>query len=154
MKRHPLPIQLRKEDFKPDPETMKSLLSIGVPIACQDGFIQVAFLIITMIGNMRGLTDAAAIGIVEKIISFLFMVPSALSQSLSAFAAQNIRAAKYGRAMQSLKISCITAVGYGALVVLLAWIAGAWMISLFIKDSQVVEAGAAYFRSYSFDTLG
>ncbi|WP_304683717.1 MATE family efflux transporter [Ileibacterium valens] len=154
LKRHPLPIQLRKEDFKPDPETMKSLLSIGVPIACQDGFIQVAFLIITMIGNMRGLTDAAAIGIVEKIISFLFMVPSALSQSLSAFAAQNIGAAKYGRAMQSLKISCITAVGYGALVVLLAWIAGAWMISLFIKDSQVVEAGAAYFRSYSFDTLG
>lgn len=32
----------------------------------QDGLIQVAFIIITIIANRRGLTDAAAVGIVEK----------------------------------------------------------------------------------------
>ena len=36
----------------------------------QDGLIQVAFIIITIIANRRGLTDAAAVGIVEKVISF------------------------------------------------------------------------------------
>ena len=38
--------------------------------------IQVAFIIITIIANRRGLSVAAAVGIVEKIISFLFLVPS------------------------------------------------------------------------------
>lgn len=33
---------------------------------------------------MRGLTDAAAVGIVEKIISFIFLVPSSMLLTVSA----------------------------------------------------------------------
>jgi len=61
-------------DLKPRCAVMGELLRIGVPIALQDGLIQVAFIIITIIANRRGLNDAAAVGIVEKIISFLFLV--------------------------------------------------------------------------------
>lgn len=61
-------IQIKKEDFK----IARSILKTGIPIALQDGFIQVAFLIITIIANSRGLNDAAAVGIVEKIIGMLF----------------------------------------------------------------------------------
>lgn len=154
LKKKPLPIRLKKEDFRPEHRILKNLLSIGVPIACQDGFIQVAFLLITMIGNMRGLTDSAAIGIVEKIISFLFIVPSAISQSLSAFAAQNVGAAKYRRASEALKISCFTGAVYGVLVVFSAWFAGKALIGLFIHDPAVIAAGETYFRSYSFDAIG
>ena len=57
---------------------MGRILRIGFPIAMQDGLIQVAFIIITIIANRRGLSDAAAVGIVEKIISFLFLVPSSM----------------------------------------------------------------------------
>ncbi|MEI3279338.1 MAG: hypothetical protein V8R46_00255 [Eubacterium ramulus] len=55
---------------------MGQIARIGIPIALQDGLIQVAFIVITIIANRRGLSDAAAVGIVEKIISFLFLVPS------------------------------------------------------------------------------
>ena len=47
---------------------MGQILKIGVPVALQDGFIQIAFIVITVIANQRGLNDAAAVGIVEKII--------------------------------------------------------------------------------------
>lgn len=57
---------------------------IGNTVMLQDGFIQVSFMIITIIANQRGLTDAAAVGIVEKIISFLFLVPSSLLSTVSA----------------------------------------------------------------------
>ena len=50
----------------------------------QDGFIQVSFILITVIANRRGLTDAAAVGIVEKIISFLFLIPSSMLSTVSA----------------------------------------------------------------------
>jgi len=58
---------------------MKPILSVGIPVAVQDGFIQIAFTLITVIANRRELNDAAAVGIVEKIISFLFLVPSTIA---------------------------------------------------------------------------
>ena len=58
-------ISIKKSDFVPNRETMGRILRIGFPIAMQDGLIQVAFIIITIIANRRGLSDAAAVGIVE-----------------------------------------------------------------------------------------
>ena len=40
---------------------MGKILGIGIPIEFQDGLIQVAFIIITIIANQRGLNDAAAV---------------------------------------------------------------------------------------------
>ena len=77
-------IRLSKSDFCPRKATMKDILSIGLPVAAQDGFIQVSFMLITIMANQRGLTDAAAVGIVEKIISFLFLVPSSMLSTVSA----------------------------------------------------------------------
>ena len=52
---------------------MTQILKIGIPVAVQDGCIQVAFIVITIIANHRGLNDAAAVGIVEKVISAVFL---------------------------------------------------------------------------------
>ena len=82
---------------------MGKILGIGIPIAFQDGLIQVAFIIITIIANQRGLNDAAAVGIVEKVISFLFLVPSSMLSTVSALGAQNIGAGKPDRAIQTLR---------------------------------------------------
>ena len=41
---------------------MGQILKIGFPVAVQDGCIQIAFLLITVIANHRGLDDAAAVG--------------------------------------------------------------------------------------------
>ena len=46
-------------DFRPQREVLGQILRIGVPIAVQDGFIQISFIVITVIANRRGLTDAA-----------------------------------------------------------------------------------------------
>ena len=77
-------ISVRRADFRPQRAVMGKLLQIGVPVALQDGFIQVSFVIITIIANRRGLTDAAAVGIVEKIIGFLFLIPSSMLSTVSA----------------------------------------------------------------------
>ena len=83
-----------------------------MPVALQDGFIQIAFLVITIIANRRGLNQAAAVGIVEKIISFLFLVPSSMLSSVSALAAQNIGAGKHDRARETLHYALLIAGGF------------------------------------------
>lgn len=96
-------ISVRKTDFRPNKPVISRIFSIGLPVALQDGLIQVSFIIITIIANRRGLTDAAAVGIVEKIISFLFLIPSSMLSTVSALGAQNIGAGKKERAVQTLR---------------------------------------------------
>ena len=80
-------IHVKRSDLRPQPEVLGSILKIGVPVAVQDGCIQVAFMFITVIANHRGLVDAAAVGLVEKMISFLFIVPSSTGATVSALTA-------------------------------------------------------------------
>lgn len=96
-------ISVRKTDFRPNKPVISRIFSIGLPVALQDGLIQVSFIIITIIANRRGLTDAAAVGIVEKIISFLFLIPSSMLSTVSALGAQNIGVGKKERAVQTLR---------------------------------------------------
>lgn len=59
-------IHIKKEDLHLQSQVFKHILKVGFPVAIQDGCVQIAFMIITIIANSRGLNDAAAVGIVEK----------------------------------------------------------------------------------------
>ena len=101
MGRCDLGFQVTKKDFGFQREMASDILKVGMPIALQDGLIQIAFIVITVIANSRGLIDSASVGIVEKIISFMFLVPSAFLSAISAITAQNMGAGKPGRARQT-----------------------------------------------------
>ena len=146
-------ISVKKEDFRPDRVTMGQVLKIGIPIAAQDGFIQVAFIIITIIANRRGLSAAAAVGIVEKIISFLFLVPSSMLSTVSALGAQNMGAGKYERADQILRYAMGIAVGFGLFVSLLIQVTAETAVGLFTTDAAVILLGAQYIRGYIWDCI-
>ena len=83
-------IIVKKEHFHLHKPTIVSILKIGFPICIQDGLIQISFIIITVIANSRGVHIAASVGVVEKIIGFLFLVPSSMLSSISAICAQCI----------------------------------------------------------------
>lgn len=146
-------ISVKRADFRPERVTMGQVLKIGVPIAAQDGFIQVAFIIITIIANRRGLSVAAAVGIVEKIISFLFLVPSSMLSTVSALGAQNMGAGKYERADQILRYAMGIAVGFGLIVSLLIQIIAGPVVGLFTTDVAVILLGAQYIRGYIWDCI-
>ena len=151
-------ISLSKADFKPSRRVMRSILHVGIPITVQDGLIQVAFIIITIIANRRGLNDAAAVGIVEKVISFIFLVPSSMLSTVSALGAQNIGAGKPERAVQTLRYAIMLAVGFGLCVAILVQFTSESIVALFTDASTesgaaVVTLGGQYIRGYIWDCL-
>lgn len=153
LKRRDLGFQVARRDIRADRETVSQILKVGGPIACQDGLIQVAFIVITVIANSRGLVASAAVGIVEKLIGFLFLVPSAFLSAISAITAQNMGADKPERARASLGYGLIITMGWGALCALYSQFLPQTLVGLFTRDAAVLAAGCAYLRSYSFDTL-
>ena len=151
-------IVLEKSDFKPRRPMMGKLLKIGVPIALQDGLIQIAFIVITIIANHRGLNDAAAVGIVEKVMSFLFLIPSSMLSTVSALGAQNIGAKKPERAIQTLRYAILLAVGFGVLSSIVIQFAAEPIVSLFrdrnvAGGAGVIRLGGQYLRGYIWDSI-
>lgn len=146
-------VSLKRADFKIQKNVMGGILKIGVPVACQDGFIQISFLLITVIANSRGVEISAAVGIVEKIISFLFLVPSSMLSAISAVAAQNLGANEPKRAKETLFIGTAIAMSFGAVFAFIMQFASGAFVSLFTADQEVVKFGAQYLKSYVFDCL-
>ncbi len=144
-------ITLTRNDLHPQRGVMGQILSIGVPVSLQDGLIQIAFIVITVIANRRGLTDAAAVGIVEKIISFLFLVPSSMLSTVSALGAQNLGAGKPERAKKTLWYAIAIAAGFGVVISILIQFIAEPVVGLFTPDENVIASGGQYLRGYILD---
>ncbi len=146
-------IKLKRSDLKIDHELMQSILKIGCPIAVQDGLIQIAFILITIIANKRGLNDSAAVGIVEKCISFIFLVPSSMLSTVSALGAQNIGARQKSRTKQTLYYAIGITVGFGLIMGIIMQVAAENVVALFTESSIVIMLGGQYLKGYIWDTL-
>ena len=145
-------IGVSRRDFIPKRDYMGQLLGIGVPVAFQEGLIQVSFLVITAIANSRGVNVAAAVGIVEKIICFLFLVPSSMLSTVSAVAAQNAGAGKHERGRKALWYGISVCVITGAVVFVTCQFAAERIVGVFVTDEpEVVRLGGQYLRSYTID---
>lgn len=151
IRRYRLSLPVSRQDLHIDVAKMKNILQTGIPIMCQEGFIQIAFLVITVIVNMRGVVDAAAVGIGEKIITFLFLVPSSMMSSVSAIAAQNAGAGFHGRSRQALRYAITAGFSYGIAVTLFFWAAAPSVMSLFTGDGAIIAKGSQYLYSYTTD---
>ena len=134
-------------------DVLGQILRIGIPVALQDGFIQISFIVITVIANRRGLSDAAAVGIVEKIISFLYLVPSSMLSTVSAVCAQNIGAGKQDRADETLRYAMIITVIFGVIITVLIQFVSEQAVSLFTSDRDVIILGGQYIRGYILDII-
>ena len=146
-------ISLRKNDLKPSPIVMGQVLKIGTPVALQDGFIQIAFIVITIIANRRGLNVAAAVGIVEKIISFVFLVPSSMLSTVSALGAQNVGAGKHDRAVKTLLYAIGITVTYGFIIAITIQFIAEPVVGLFTADKTVIQMGTQYIHGYIWDCI-
>lgn len=146
-------IRVGMHDIRADREVISQILKVGAPIAFQDGLIQIAFIVITVIANSRGLIASAAVGIVEKLIGFMFLVPSAFLSAISTITAQNMGANKAERARRSLYYGLAITVGWGCLCALYNQFLPYTLVGLFIRDDAVLAAGCDYLRSYAFDCI-
>lgn len=94
-----------------------------------------------------------AVGIVEKIIGFLFLVPSSMLSAVSALGAQDLGAGKPERAKQTLFWAIGLACGFGAVTVVAVQLLAEALVGLFTPDQAAVLAGGQYLRGYIWDSF-
>lgn len=142
-----------RSDIRLDGQKARKILALGAPIALQDTMVNVSFLMITAIINSLGLIASAAVGIVERLIGFAFLPPSAYSAAVSVFTAQNVGARQLDRAKKGLWYGIGTSFSIGLVVFIVVQFFSKQLVGIFTTDLLVIEAGSQYLRSYSIDCL-
>lgn len=152
IRRYKESFHMERKLLRPHSPSVKEIVRVGLPISLQDGFIQISFIVITVIANRRGVEVAAAVGIVEKIICILFLVPSSMLSAISAISAQNIGAGKPERARLTMRYGIYVCLAYGGFFALLLQPLSDASISLFTTETAVILFGGQYLRAYVVDT--
>lgn len=131
--RRKLPFTFRKEQLRFDQPLTAGILRLGIPIALQDVLVGVSFLVILAIVNSLGLLQSAGMGIAEKVCAFVMLLPSAFSQSVSAFVAQNTGAGKPERAKKALRYSVAVSLCISVFVFYFNFFHGDLLAGIFCK---------------------
>lgn len=131
----------------------RNIFKLGLPIALQDGLINISFLIITAIINTMGLTASASVGVVEKIIVFAMLPASAFASAIAAFTAQNMGAGEQVRAQKSLYYGIGCSLVFGITFCIYSQLNPGSLTSLFSKDAAVIKMSSLYLKSYSIDCI-
>ena len=153
IKRRGLPFPFGKKDLRAKRSVIAGTVRLGAPIATQDLLVSLSFMVILAILNGLGVVASAGAGVAQKLCGFIMLVPSAFSQSLSAFVAQNIGAGKARRARQAMLCGMAASFAIGTVMFYVGFFHGDTMCALFASDAQVIAAGFDYLKSYAIDTL-
>jgi len=146
-------VKITLSDIRFSLQQFKKIVTIGVPLCLQDILVSLSFLFITSVINSMGLVQSAALGIVDKLNSFLMMPTLAISASVATVAAHNFGAGLLRRANQALRTAIAIALGIAVVIVSFVWIRGDLLIRIFQDDPAVIEQAVLFLRTYSLDCL-
>ena len=152
-KRWKFPFALTRASLSFDPNQMRQIIFIGLPVALQDVLVNVSFLALTAIVNSLGVVVSAGVGVAEKLCGFVMLAPSAFSQTMTSVVAQNMGAGKLERARRALLYGIGASLSAGVVMAFFSFFYGDIMASIFSSDAEVINAAAQYLKAYAIDTL-
>lgn len=123
---------------------------MGSPIALQDMCNEISYLIIIGLVNVLGVTASAGVGIAEKLVIFILLIPMSYMQSISAFVAQNVGAGQYNRAKKAMWTDMGTAAVLGGIMAYISFFHGDSLSLIFIKDVSAADSAAVIKASAEF----
>lgn len=153
IKNNTIPFSISVKDIKFNKVYIVNIIKLGLPVALQGTLVTMSFLFITAIVNNFGVSASASVGIVEKITSIIMVVPSAFTQSLSVYTAQNIGAGKIDRTKKGLLYGISISLVFGSITAYLATFHGTIFTTMFTKDYEITFYALLYLKSYAVDCI-
>lgn len=153
IKKRGLPFEFSRKSIKLHENLTSKIIKYGTPIALQSVLVNFSFLVIMMIGNSMGVVASAGMGVAQKLVGFIMLIPLAFSQAVSAFVAQNYGAKKYNRAKKVLLYSVSASLCCGIIMFYVTFFHGNLLSQIFSKDEAVILASWDYMKSYGIDCL-
>ena len=127
------------------------VLFLGAPVGINAFLVGFSFTFMLGVANTFGVNVSAGVGITERLVVFLFLIPLAFGSALATFVGQNVGANKHQRAKKGLSVSLKISLCFALAMIAFSLLFGKQLIGIFTKDSEVIIAGNEYLKAYCFD---
>lgn len=146
-----LPFEMHRADFGAERALAVNILKLGIPVALLRMANEIFYLIILGFVNTLGVVASSGVGIAEKLVMFILLIPTAYMSAVSAFVAQNTGAGQHARARQTLWVGMMTAAVIGGAMAYLSFFHGDALSRLFIGDVAVIAASAEFLKATALE---
>ena len=118
-----------------DRKLAQAVIRLGLPVALLRMCTEISYLVILGFVNVFGEVASSGVGIAEKLVMFILLIPTAYMSSISAFTAQNMGANQPERAKKCLWVGIVSASAIGSLMSYLSFFHGELM-SMLLPQTQ------------------
>ena len=137
-------LRLGKKWLVFDARLLKKTIAYGWASAMQQATVQMGKIAIQALVNTMGVSVAAAIAVVNRIDDFAITPEQNIAHAMTALMAQNKGAGKNDRMREGFRCGMILELVYGAAVMLICLGFARPLMSLFVKDEEVIGHGVVY----------
>lgn len=134
-------IKINPKKLAIDGRVLSVVLKIGIPAGIQGMIFSFANIVIQSAVNSLGTTVMAASSAAYNLEIFAYYVMNSFGQACTTFVGQNFGAGKNERCIKSLKLCLIQCIASTAVVCGIILIFGKPLLSIFNKDSNVIDIG-------------
>lgn len=137
-------LRLGKKWMVFDAGLLKKTIAYGWASAMQQATVQMGKIAIQALVNTMGVSVAAAFAVVNRIDDFAITPEQNIAHAMTALMAQNKGAGKNDRMREGFRCGMILELVYGAAVMLICLGFARPLMSLFVKDEEVIGHGVVY----------
>lgn len=137
-------LRLGKKWLVFDARLLKKTIAYGWASAMQQATVQMGKIAIQALVNTMGVSVAAAFAVVNRIDDFAITPEQNIAHAMTALMAQNKGAGKNDRMREGFRCGMILELVYGAAVMLICLGFARSLMSLFVKDEEVIGHGVVY----------
>ena len=137
-------LRLGKKWLVFDARLLKKTIAYGWASAMQQATVQMGKIAIQALVNTMGVSVAAAFAVVNRIDDFAITPEQNIAHAMTALMAQNKGAGKNDRMREGFRCGMILELVYGAAVMLICLGFARPVMSLFVKDEEVIGHGVVY----------
>ena len=137
-------LRLGKKWLVFDVSLLKKTVAYGWASAMQQATVQRGKIAIQALVNTMGVSVAAAFAVVNRIDDFAITPEQNIAHAMTALMAQNKGAGKTDRMKEGFRCGTILEIIYGVAVMLICLVFARPLMSLFVKDEEVIGHGVIY----------
>ena len=140
IKHYPV-LKMTEEEKKPDPNMMKILCSMGIPMGLQYSITAIGSVVLQAAVNSLGSMAMAAVSAGNKVSMFFCCPFDALGGTMATFAGQNVGAGKLDRVREGVKMASIIGIVYSVIAFAVLALGGKYIALLFLDagETEIID---------------
>ena len=140
IKHYPV-LKMAEEEKKPDPNMMKILCSMGIPMGLQYSITAIGSVVLQAAVNSLGSMAVAAVSAGNKVSMFFCCPFDALGGTMATFAGQNVGAGKLDRVREGVKMASIIGIVYSVIAFAVLALGGKYIALLFLDagETEIID---------------